>query len=92
MNSTLTVPLEINENGTMVAVSYHRPYVVSNSTLDPDELLDQHQHLLKIGDEDLNKYSTLNRQLWMTDAETAMKEKMAQQQRIVGHNPDKTKE
>ena len=69
----------------MVAVSYQRPYVVSNSTLDPDKLLDQHQHLLKIGDEDLGKYPTLNRHLWMADAEAAMKAKMAQKQRTVGH-------
>ena len=49
-------------------------------TLDPDELLDRHQHLLKMGDEELGKCSSLRRRLWIADVESAMKAKLAQQQ------------
>ena len=55
-------------------------------TLDPDELLDRHQHLLKMGDEELGKCSPLRRRLWIADVESAMKAKLAQQQRTAGQS------
>ena len=55
-------------------------------TFDPDELLDRHQHLLKMGDEELGKCSSLRRWLWIADVESAMKAKSAQQQRTAGQS------
>ena len=48
-------------------------------TLDPDELLERHQHLLKTSDDELGKCSTLRRRLWTADVESAMKAKLASQ-------------
>ena len=48
-------------------------------TLDPDELLDRHQHLLKMNDRELGKCSPLRRRLWIADVESAMCAKVAQQ-------------
>ena len=46
-------------------------------TLDPDELLERHQHLLKTSDDELGKCSTLRRRWWIADVESAMKAKLA---------------
>ena len=55
-------------------------------TLDPDELLDRHQHLLKMSDGELGKCSPLRRRLWIADVESAMKAKSTQQQKAGEQN------
>ena len=57
-------------------------------TLDPDELLDRHQHLLEMGDEELGKCTTLRRRLWIADVESAMEAKRKQQQQMTGKETD----
>jgi hypothetical protein len=53
-------------------------------TLDPGELLDRHQHLLKMTDGELGRCSPLRRQMWIADVESAMEAKVAQQQKAGG--------
>ena len=52
-------------------------------TLDPDELLERHQHLLRMSDEELGKCSPLCRRVWVVNVESALPAKTSQQRRTV---------
>ena len=50
-------------------------------TLDPDELLDRHQHLLNMTDGELGRCSPLRRRMWIADVESAIEAKVMQQRK-----------
>ena len=55
-------------------------------TLNPNELLDRHQHLLNMRDEELDKCTTLRRRLWILDVKLAMEAILKQQQKMIEQN------
>ena len=55
-------------------------------TLDPDELLERHQHLLRMSNEELGKCSPLRRRVWVADVESALAAKTSQQRRTVAQS------